>query len=132
MQNVEQIEIVKGGHSVLYGPDAFSGVVNIVPKNTKDKNVRVSQQFGSYASGFWNANAQAQLGNTFLSLSQKQGSYKRVFEDLDVDAIELTVSPECKYLRKKYSIEQVPEELCIGAICRNNEMIIPNNLQITY
>ena len=25
MQNIEQIEIVKGGHSVLYGPDAFSG-----------------------------------------------------------------------------------------------------------
>lgn len=49
------------------------------------------------------------------------------FEDLDVDAIELTVTPECKYLRKKYSIEKVPEELCIGAICRNNEMIIPNN-----
>ena len=49
------------------------------------------------------------------------------FEDLDVDAIELTVTPKCKYLRKKYLIEQVPEELCIGAICRNNEMIIPNN-----
>ena len=49
------------------------------------------------------------------------------FEDLDVDAIELIVTPECKYLRKKYSIEQVPEKLCIGAICRNNEMIIPNN-----
>ena len=49
------------------------------------------------------------------------------FEDLDVDAIELTVTPECKYLRKKYLIEQIPEELCIGAICRNNEMIIPNN-----
>ncbi len=49
------------------------------------------------------------------------------FEDLDVDAIELTVAPECKYLRKKYTIEQVPEKLCIGAICRNNEMIIPNN-----
>ena len=85
MQNIEQIEIVKGGHSVLYGPDAFSGVVNIVPKNTKDKNARFSQQFGSYSSGFWNGNVQAQLGNTFLSLSQKQGSYKRVFEDLDVE-----------------------------------------------
>ena len=46
MQNVEQVEIVKGGHSVLYGPDAFSGVVNIVPKNTKDKNLKFSQQFG--------------------------------------------------------------------------------------
>ena len=49
------------------------------------------------------------------------------FEDLDVDAIELTVTPECKYLRKKYTIEQVPEELCIGAITRNSKMIIPNN-----
>ena len=27
MQNIEQVEIVKGGHSVLYGSDAFSGVV---------------------------------------------------------------------------------------------------------
>ena len=25
MQNIEQVEIVKGGHSVLYGSDAFSG-----------------------------------------------------------------------------------------------------------
>ena len=50
------------------------------------------------------------------------------FEDIDVDAIELTVNPECKYLGKKYSIKQIPEELCIGAICRNSEMIIPNNL----
>ena len=50
MQNIEQVEIVKGGHSVLYGSDAFSGVVNIVPKNTKDKNLKVSQQFGSYDS----------------------------------------------------------------------------------
>ncbi|MCP4930745.1 MAG: TonB-dependent receptor, partial [Candidatus Marinimicrobia bacterium] len=45
MQNVEQIEIVKGGHSILYGPDAFSGVVNIVPKNTQDKHMGFSQQF---------------------------------------------------------------------------------------
>ena len=49
------------------------------------------------------------------------------FEDLNVDAIELSVMPECRYIRKKLTIAQIPEELCIGAICRNNEMIIPNN-----
>ena len=27
------------------------------------------------------------------------------FEDIDIDAIELTVSPDCKYLRKKYGNE---------------------------
>ena len=83
MQNVEQVEIVKGGHSVLYGPDAFSGVVNIVPKNTKDKNLKFSQQFGSYDSGFWNVNGQVQMGDTFLSINQKKGSYKRIFEELE-------------------------------------------------
>ena len=49
------------------------------------------------------------------------------FEDLNVDAIELSVVQECRYIRKKLTIDQIPEELCIGAICRNNEMIIPNN-----
>ena len=49
------------------------------------------------------------------------------FEDLNVDAIEISVVHECRYIRKKLTIDQIPEELCIGAICRNNEMIIPNN-----
>lgn len=92
MQNVEQVEIVKGGHSVLYGPDAFSGVVNIVPKNTKDKNLRFSQQFGSYDSGFWNVNGQVQLGDTFLSVNQKKGSYKRIFEELEEESNGLLTS----------------------------------------
>ena len=49
------------------------------------------------------------------------------FEDLNVDAIELSVVQECRYIRKKLTIDQIPEELCIGAICRNNKIIIPNN-----
>ena len=85
MQNIEQIEIVKGGHSVLYGPDAFSGVVNIVPKNSKDKWVKFSQQFGSYQSGFWNVNGQLQFGETFISLNRKRGTYTRLFESLEVE-----------------------------------------------
>ena len=86
MQNIEQIEIVKGGHSVLYGSDAFSGVVNIVPKNTKDKNLKFSQQFGSYNSGFWNANGQLKVKNSFLSVNQKRGSYRRVFQDSQIES----------------------------------------------
>ena len=86
MQNIEQVEIVKGGHSVLYGSDAFSGVVNIVPKNSKDKNLKFSQQFGSYDSGFWNANGQLKIKNSFLSINQKRGSYKRIFQDSQIES----------------------------------------------
>ena len=92
MQNIEQVEIVKGGHSVLYGSDAFSGVVNIVPKNTKDKNLKVSQQFGSYDSGFWNANGQLKIKNSFLSINQKRGSYKRIFQDSQIESPRLISS----------------------------------------
>ena len=49
------------------------------------------------------------------------------FEDLNVDAIEILDVEECRYIRKKLTIDQIPEELCIGAICRNNKIIIPNN-----
>ena len=90
MQNIEQVEIVKGGHSVLYGSDAFSGVVNIVPKNSKDKNLKFSQQFGSYDSGFWNANGQLKIKNSFLSINQKRGSYKRIFQDSQIESPGLT------------------------------------------
>ena len=48
------------------------------------------------------------------------------FEDIDIDAIEVSVSPDCKYLRKRYTLEQLPEDLCIGSIFRNEELIIPN------
>jgi len=92
MQNIEQVEIVKGGHSVLYGADAFSGVINIVPKNTKDKNLKVSQQFGSYNSGFWNANGQLKIKNSFLSINQKRGSYRRIFQDSKIESSGLTSS----------------------------------------
>ncbi len=48
------------------------------------------------------------------------------FEDIDVDVLELSVNPECKYLKKRYNIDQLPEDLCIGSISRNGEILIPN------
>ena len=48
------------------------------------------------------------------------------FEDIDIDAIELSVSQDCKYLRKRYTLEQLSEDYCIGVISRNNQLIIPN------
>ena len=62
-----------------------------------------------------------------LIRSDQQDLPVSTFEDLNVDAIELSVVKECKYINKKLTIDQIPEELCIGAICRNNEIIIPNN-----
>lgn len=48
------------------------------------------------------------------------------FEDIDVDTAELTVMHDCKFLRKRYLLDKIPESICLASIKRNGEIIIPN------
>ena len=50
LDQVEKIELLKGGQSTLYGSDAVSGVINIISKKAADKRTFVSGNFtgGSY------------------------------------------------------------------------------------
>lgn len=42
MANIKQIEIVYGPASAIYGPNAFSGVINIITKKDGESDVRIS------------------------------------------------------------------------------------------
>ncbi|MDU2066107.1 MAG: TonB-dependent receptor plug domain-containing protein, partial [Sporomusaceae bacterium] len=42
VDSVEKVEIVKGGGAVLYGSEAFGGVINIITKNKVENTVSVS------------------------------------------------------------------------------------------
>jgi len=42
LENIERIEILKGQGSRLYGPNAFSGVINIITKKSQKKNVNLN------------------------------------------------------------------------------------------
>lgn len=50
LNQVERIEVLKGGQSTLYGSDAVAGVINIITKKAKDKPValQASLTAGSY------------------------------------------------------------------------------------
>ncbi|WP_378952722.1 TonB-dependent receptor plug domain-containing protein [Pelosinus sp. sgz500959] len=43
VQNVERVEIVKGAASVLYGADAFGGVINVITKKDIKNSITYSQ-----------------------------------------------------------------------------------------
>ncbi|WP_066629569.1 TonB-dependent receptor [Labilibacter marinus] len=48
-EDIEQIEIVKGASSTLYGSDAISGVINIITKKPKQKiTVTNNTRYGAY------------------------------------------------------------------------------------
>ena len=48
VDNIECIEIVRGGTSALYGADAVAGVVNIITKDKAEERFRLSLTNGSY------------------------------------------------------------------------------------
>ncbi len=104
LEDVEQVEVIKGSNTSLYGPDAFSGVVNIVPKSGKNYAVKFQQRIGTYASGDWNL----QLNHTFakrleISYSIKMGGLKRYFENAQTeqDFLENSVRYHTASLRYK-------------------------------
>ena len=46
------------------------------------------------------------------------------FEDIDVESVEVDVLPECKYLQKGYAIQDLPQNICLSAIIRDDELIM--------
>ncbi len=48
IDNIERIEIVRGGTSALYGADAVGGVINIITKKKGENKLKIKVENGSY------------------------------------------------------------------------------------
>lgn len=79
LEDIDRFEIIKGSNTALYGPEAFSGVVNIVPKIQQDYTVRFQQRLGTYRSGNWGLHLYQNYGGFRGAYSFKQGGAKREF-----------------------------------------------------
>ncbi len=51
IHQIEQIEVIRGPGSVLYGTNAYSGVINIVTKKQEDNKLTLRGRYGSYTTG---------------------------------------------------------------------------------
>jgi outer membrane receptor for ferrienterochelin and colicins len=49
VNNIKQIEIVRGAASVLYGSSAMGGVINIITESPVDPQIKLTYQLSSYA-----------------------------------------------------------------------------------
>ena len=48
------------------------------------------------------------------------------FEEIDVDAVEVKVSQDSKYIKKRYSIDKIPQSIRLVSIIRENKIFTPN------
>ncbi len=51
LDNIERIEVVRGGSSALHGADAMGGVINIITKKKAGNRLKVSLENGSFLPG---------------------------------------------------------------------------------
>jgi len=81
LEHVERFEIIKGSNTAIYGPEAFSGVVNIVPKVEQDYTIRFQQRLGTYRSGNWGLHLFKKFDRLRGSYSLRRGGLERPFKD---------------------------------------------------
>jgi outer membrane receptor for ferrienterochelin and colicin len=82
---VEQIEIIRGPGSVLYGTNAFSGVINIVTRAASEQKTTLSKTHGSFDHNEWEG-ASAYSGEDWSLF----GSFKTT----DTDGERFTITDE--------------------------------------
>lgn len=77
LEDVARFEIIKGSNTALYGPEAFSGVINIVPKMQQDYTIRFQQRLGTYRSGNWGLHLFQKFNRAHVAYSFKRGGASR-------------------------------------------------------
>lgn len=83
-ENIERIEIVKGGGSVLYGSEAMSGVINIITKKKASNTATVG--FGNYGQQYYSTN----VGNEKLGISASLEKFPNTVSGLSYSSVAYT------------------------------------------
>jgi outer membrane receptor for ferrienterochelin and colicins len=73
--SIDRIEIIRGPGSVLYGSNAFSGVMNVITKKAKENKTEVSLEGGTPGAVTGSGNVAYQLGDFGLVVGAQ---YKKV------------------------------------------------------
>ncbi len=79
--NLQRFEIVKGGNTALYGPEAFSGVINIVPQLDEQYLARVQYRMGTYRTNIFSADLNKSFRRLDLSYAFQNTATTRRFVD---------------------------------------------------
>lgn len=86
VDNIAKIEVTKGGSSVLYGPNALAGVVNIITKKPTDKpTAEALIEVGEYATSKLSLTHGMKTGifNYWLNYTHQESGGWRMSDDFD-------------------------------------------------
>jgi len=79
LDRLQRFEIIRGGNTVLYGPEAFSGVINIVPQSSEKYFAQAQYRMGTYNTENISVNLNKTLRRWSASYGYKTGQNTRYF-----------------------------------------------------
>lgn len=88
VKDIERIEVIPGGGSVLYGSGTSGGIINVITKQRKETYGSVDYQHGSYQKNIFHVSAGTSTGPVDVNLSygkNKSNGYRRHHDDSDAD-----------------------------------------------
>lgn len=97
IEDVQRIEVVRGPSSALYGPNAVSGVINIITKKVNDDGLHstVNAQMGQFKTQVLNTNSSFKKNDFSLRLSSNFQNRDRYTSDYwDYKKAGYVVSPD--------------------------------------
>ena len=86
LDNIERIEILKGGGSKLYGPNAFGGVINIITRKALHRSTTLKLKGGEHGLFEGSASISLPVNHTtnLVSISKKQSDGYRHNTDFEI------------------------------------------------
>lgn len=108
LADVERLEIIKGSNTTLYGPQAFSGVINVIPLAQRDYNIRVQQRVGTYSSSDRGLHFYKKAGNLQGNYSFQTGSSERKIYDAGENEYLLKNTSEHHQAGLRYHFSETP------------------------
>jgi vitamin B12 transporter len=94
LENIERIEILKGQGSKIFGPNAFSGLINIITKKNQEESVSFKATGGNfgYYSGSLSAAYSLLKFNNRISISKSKSDGYRYNTDFDISTFSFSSS----------------------------------------
>lgn len=107
LEDIERIEILKGPASRLYGPNAFSGVINIITKKAETQNLKIKATTGYYGLMEGNISFSQPLGVSLnrISISGRRSDGYRHNTDFSIWNL---------FLRSHLNTETVDGDISFG------------------
>lgn len=150
VENIERVEIVRGGGSVLYGSEATGGVINIITK--KERNNFISAAVGNYGQQQYTASVQAgnlgfgykysKWGNVDdISISRTDNEDRKNWKGPENNNFDLTykfnnnLSLQASHNESTYNYITTKDAVKMGKLTPANDTrqdVKRNNIQLTY